>query len=102
MSSAPWIDPHIHLWDPVTTPRTVTPAVKLLGWNERLLRTLGPRLFPQAAIDFVGTPEHVLHPYFPGMWRRDHAAFAVRGFVHVQAGWHGRGPLGSAGETRWL
>ena len=98
----PIVDAHIHLWDPRTTPRAVTPAVRLLGWNERVLRAVGARLFPKASIDFVGRVDHVMHPYLPGSHRRDRGEQAFRGFVHVQAGWHGKGPLGPVGETRWL
>lgn len=98
----PLIDPHVHLWDPRTTPRAVTPAVKLLGWSERLLRTIGPRLFPRSAVDFVGVVDHVLNPYLPATFLDDTAGYDVRGFVHIQAGWHEEGRLGPVGETRWL
>ena len=36
----PIIDAHIHQWDPRTTPRTATPAVKALGWSPALLHRL--------------------------------------------------------------
>jgi L-fuconolactonase len=97
----PIVDPHIHLWDPGNNPRAVTPAVKLFGWSERLLRTLGPKLFPQSALDFVGTIDHVMAPYLPGTYRRDTGDWDVRGYVYVQAGWHAKGALGPVGETRW-
>ena len=84
----PIVDPHIHLWDPGNTPREVTPAVKLFGWNDRLLRTLGPRLFPKSALDFVGVIDHVMAPYLPGTYRRDTGGWDVRGYVYVQAGWN--------------
>lgn len=76
--------------------------MKLLGWNERLLRSVGPRLFPSAAVEFVGAVDHVMHPHLPGTYLRNTGAHAVRGFVHVQAGWEGRGALAGVGETRWL
>lgn len=98
----PVLDPHVHLWDPRTTPREVTLAVKLLGWNDALLSRLGPKLFPRSAIGFVGRADYVLHSYLPADWRADAGDVASAGFVHVQAGWHGRGPLGPVGETRWL
>ncbi|MBO6939854.1 MAG: amidohydrolase family protein [Deltaproteobacteria bacterium] len=97
----PIVDPHIHLWDPGSTPREVTPAVKLFGWNDRLLRALGPRLFPKSALDFVGVIDHVMAPYLPGTYRRDTGGWAVRGYVYVQAGWKEKGALGPVGETRW-
>jgi predicted TIM-barrel fold metal-dependent hydrolase len=98
----PVLDPHIHLWDPRSTPRTVTPALKLFGWSDTLLHRVGPRLFPRAAGAFVGRTNYVLAPYLPGDWVRDHHGVDVTGFIHVEAGWHGRGRLGPAGETRWL
>jgi len=97
----PIVDPHIHLWDPGNTPRAVSPAVKLFGWNERLLRTLGPKLFPKSSLDFVGTVDHVMAPYLPGTYRRDTGRWEVRGYVYIQAGWHAKGALGPVGETRW-
>lgn len=98
----PIVDPHIHLWAPRTTPRLVSPAVKLLGWSEWALRNVAPKLFPASALAFVGKTDHVLADYLPEHWRADTGPCEVRGFVHVQADWHGRGPLGSAGETHWL
>lgn len=98
----PIIDSHIHLWDPRTTPRTLSPAVRLLGWNRTLLTSLVPRLFPATSLAFVGEIDHLLAPYLPGMWLRDTGGRDVRGFVHVQADWQDTSALGQAGETRWL
>jgi L-fuconolactonase len=98
----PVLDPHVHFWDPRSTPREVSPAVKLLGWNESLLRAVAPRLFPRAIAGFVGRPDYLLRPYLPGDWMGERGETRSPGFVHVQAGWHGRGPLASVGETRWL
>tara|TARA_B100001750_G_scaffold174703_1_gene142876 strand:- start:4839 stop:5906 length:1068 start_codon:yes stop_codon:yes gene_type:complete len=98
----PILDPHIHLWEPRSTPRQVSPAVKLLGWNERLIQSLGPKLFPRAAIDFVGVIDHVASPYLPGTYLAESEGWEVRGFVHVQAGWHAKGDLAEVDETRWL
>lgn len=100
----PVLDAHVHLWDPRTTPRVATPAVRLLGGSRRALRALAPRLFPKSALEFVGSPEHVLAPYLPGDLHRDHApeAAELRGFVHVEASWQARDPLRHADETSWL
>lgn len=100
----PVLDAHVHLWDPRTTPRVATPAVRLLGHSPRVLRALAPRLFPEPALAFVGSPEHVLAPYLPGHLHRDHAPEAadVRGFVHVEASWQARDPVRCADETVWL
>ena len=100
--STPIVDPHIHLWAPRTTPRLVSPAVKLFGWSGWAMRNLVPKLFPAAALAFVGKTDHVMADYLPDTWRADTGPCEVRGFVHVQADWHGKGPLGSAGETHWL
>ena len=98
----PILDPHIHQWSPRTTPRTVTPAVKLFGWSAWLMRNLVPKLFPKASLEFVGKVDYVMGDYLPADWGQDCAGFDVRGFVHVQADWQGRGEHPAAGETAWL
>jgi L-fuconolactonase len=98
----PIVDPHIHLWAPRTTPRLVSPAVKLFGWSGWAMRNVAPRLFPASSLAFVGKTDFVLADYLAEHWQRDTGGFETRGFVHVQAGWHGKGPLGSVGETHWL
>jgi L-fuconolactonase len=98
----PIIDSHIHLWAPRTTPRLVSLAVKLLGWSEWALRNVAPKLFPASSLAFVGKTDYVLADYLPEHWRRDTGPCEVRGFVHVQAGWHASGPLAAVGETHWL
>jgi L-fuconolactonase len=102
MLDVPVIDPHVHFWDPRSTPRRVSPLVKVLGWNPKLLRTLGMKAFPRAAVDFVGKPDFVMDAFLPGDWRSEQRGFDVRGVVHVQAGWEDHAPLGPVGETRWL
>jgi predicted TIM-barrel fold metal-dependent hydrolase len=97
----PVLDAHVHFWDPRSTPREASPVVKLLGWNESLLRQ-APRLFPRPVIGFLGRANHVLGPYLPGDWMGDRRGVESPGFIHVQAGWHDRRPLGPVGETRWL
>jgi L-fuconolactonase len=96
------VDPHIHLWAPRTTPRLVSPAVKLLGWSGWAMRHVAPKLFPASSLAFVGKTDFVMADYLPEHWRGDTGGFEVQGFVHVQAGWHGKGALGSVGETHWL
>lgn len=102
MYDGPILDAHIHLWDPRTTPRTVSPLVRTLGWNPRVLRAAASRMVPDAAMAFVGRPDHVLSPYLPGMWLGETAGADVRGFVHVQADWQARNALANADESRWL
>lgn len=98
LNDVPVIDAHIHLWDARVTPRKLSPLVRLLGFSPRLIELAARAAFPQSAFDFVGTPEHLIAPYLPGSWRRDHAPVSVRGFVHIQAGWEGD----PVDETRWL
>lgn len=102
MYDGPILDAHIHLWDPRTTPRTVSPLVKALGWNPRLLRVAAAKAVPDTAMAFVGRPDHVLAPFLPGMWYGETGGADVRGFVHIQADWQVKGPMGHADESRWL
>ncbi|WP_370323926.1 amidohydrolase [Euzebya sp.] len=102
MYDGPIIDAHIHLWDPRTTPRTASPLVRGLGWNERLLRRAAQRLVPDASLAFVGRPDQVLNPYLPGTWWNETDGADVRGFVHVQADWQSKTAMGQVEETRWL
>lgn len=102
MYPGPIVDAHIHLWDPRTTPRTVSPLVKTLGWNERLLERATRRLSPTVKTDFFGKLDGILNPYLPGTWWNESVAAGERSFVHVQADWQGRGVMGPVGETRWL
>lgn len=96
------LDAHVHLWDPRTTPRTVSPLVRTLGWAPRWMDRVARLVVPRAPLDFVGATDHVVAPFLPATWRRGVGARRVRGFVHVEADWMGRGPLALADETRWL
>ncbi len=102
MYAGPIIDAHIHQWDPRTTPRTVSPLVRTLGWSRSVMGRVAERVVPAASMAFVGSPDHILSPYLPGMWLNETGDADVRGFVHVQADWQSRSPLGQADETRWL
>lgn len=101
MATIPIIDPHIHLWDPRSNPRPATPFVKLLGWNQQLLRTLPSRLLPRATRDFVGRTDYLVSPYLPPDYAADHGHHEVEGYVYVEASWTGLGRLAQADETRW-
>ena len=96
------VDPHIHLWDPRTTPRIVSPLVKALGWSPWLLEKAARKLMPQSAINFVGRADYVLNPHYPDTFHRDTGKYTVTDYVHIQAGWHGKQPTDVAGETKWL
>ncbi len=102
MSQQRIIDPHVHLWDPRSTPRQITPLVKLVGRWPRLLERIATLATPGALIDFVGTTTHVLNAHLPRDFRASVGHHDVAGIVHVEAGWTERGMLGPVGETRWL
>jgi L-fuconolactonase len=96
------IDPHIHLWDPYTTPRIVSPLVRTFGRFPWVLDKALRMLMPKSTIDFVGNPDHVTRPHMPQTYHRDTGKYNVSGYVHIQAGWTGKVPTDAADETRWL
>ncbi|MGB5810974.1 MAG: amidohydrolase family protein [Polyangiales bacterium] len=98
------LDSHVHQWDPRTTPREATMAVKLFGWSPRLLDFVVRVGMPKPLVDFVGRGEYALNAYLPADLREDWAEHAPRllGVVHVQAGWKGKAHRDVVGETHWL
>lgn len=95
------IDAHIHQWNPFTTPRVTSGPAKILR-RAPFLRPALMRLFPAATREFIGDPRYLLNPYLPADYRVDGAPAQVGTIVHVEAGWHGKGPLGPVGETEWV
>ena len=93
------IDPHIHQWDPFTTPRVVSVPAKVV---RRLpaLRPAALALVPKRDKEFVGDPSHVIEPYLPADYRADAGDLPVASVVHVEAGWADHHD--AAGETAWL
>ena len=65
------IDPHVHLWDPRTTPRQITPLVKLFGRWPGMLERLGRALTPTPLVDFVGDTQYVMNAHLPADFRAD-------------------------------
>lgn len=98
----PIIDPHIHIWDPRTTPREATPVVKALHRFPKAMERVVRLATPTTLGDFVGNPEYALNPHYPETFHRDTGHHTVDRYVHVEAGWKGRGIVGPAGETAWL
>jgi L-fuconolactonase len=96
------IDPHIHLWDPQSTPRIATPFVRLLGWNRELLHTVPRLVLPEPVREFVGRPDYLVAPYLPADYAAEHGHHRVKAYVYVEASWAGRGRLAQADETRWV
>ena len=95
------IDPHIHQWDPFTTPRRVSREARLLRRVRRIPRWLG-RLQPRPNREFIGDPHHVLKPYLPADYRRDADPVPVASVVHIEASWPTPAHLDAVDETRWL
>ncbi len=95
------VDPHIHQWDPFTTPRVISARARLLRPLPRIPRLL-QRLSPRAEREFVGDPTFVLKPYLPADYTADRDGLGVSSVVHVQAGWEGHRHLDSVDETRWV
>ncbi len=96
------VDPHIHQWDLLNTPRILSWPRRLLGWNPWLYRKallLGAK---PAERDYVGRPDHVMWDYLPADYAADAVGLPIEQVVHVEAEWGDRSPLGPAGETRWL
>jgi L-fuconolactonase len=97
----PVIDPHIHQWDPFTSPRVISDAAKILRLAPFLERVVHG-VFPRRDLEFIGDPRHVLGRYEVADYRADAGPLQVEAIVHIEAGWHGRGLLAPVDETRWL
>ena len=102
MSRTAVIDPHVHLWDQRKTPREASALVKVLGWNRGLMHWVARRAFPKAALSFFADPKFVLGDYLEADYLADADARELRGFVHIEAGWVGKGPMAPVAETQWL
>jgi predicted TIM-barrel fold metal-dependent hydrolase len=98
--SFPIVDPHVHLWDPRSTPRPASPLVRLLGRWPGVLRKVANAVVPAPVRGFMGRPDYMMAPHLPVDVRDAAAPLHVDTLVHVEAGWTGR--EGPAGETRWL
>lgn len=92
------VDPHIHQWDPFTTPREVSAPAKVVR-RLPFLRPAVIALVPKADREFVGDPTHVISPYLPRDYRADAADLPISSIVHVEAAWKDHA---TPGETAWL
>lgn len=95
------VDPHIHQWDPFTTPRTTSLVAKVLR-RAPFLKPALMRVFPRPIRDFAGDPTYLLNRYLPAEYAADAADAHVGTVVHIEVDWHTEDPLGSAEETRWV
>lgn len=102
------VDTHVHQWDPPRTAHETATLARINRVAPGLVRLLFRTVTPRRDREFVRTPVHVLRPYLPNDLAADQAPVSgavgvpVLGVVHVQADWHGKGPLGAVEETRWL
>jgi L-fuconolactonase len=97
----PVIDPHIHQWDPFTSPRAASLPAKILRVAPFLKWAL-IKLLPASDSEFVGDPSFVIKPYLPADYTSDAEPLQVSAVVHVEAGWHGKNHAASVDETRWV
>ena len=95
------IDPHIHLWDPLTTNRDASTFARMFRPLPRIPRSLR-WLAPQTERELVGHPHHPLKPYLPADHRVDAAEIPVAAVVHIEASWPREQRRDSVEETRWL
>jgi L-fuconolactonase len=96
------IDPHIHLWNPYTTPRLVSPLVKLMGRYPKWMDKVTLAIMPKGTVNFVGKTDYALNPHMPEIFHRDAGKYKPDGYVHIQAGWVSKKPINMADETKWL
>jgi len=95
------IDPHIHQWDPFSSPREVSTVARALRPVRRIPRWLA-RTQPRADREFIGHPQFVLKPYLPPDYRADADHLPVSSVVHIEASWRTRRPIDAVDETRWV
>jgi L-fuconolactonase len=96
------VDPHVHHWDPYTTPRGISVVSRTIGRWPKLAVRVSNQLIPKPSLGFLGVPDHILRPYLPVDRARDAGPWRTEAVVHVEAGWTGRGELAAVDETRWV
>lgn len=107
MLNFPIVDPHIHQWDPYTTPHRAALLVKLLGKYPKVMDKVARKVMPKSLVDMLGLSDYALAPYLPQNYAADVCAsdsfdHQVGQIVHVEAGWHDHNGAGVVGETRWI
>lgn len=82
------IDPHIHQWDPYTTPHAAQHLVKYLGNYPRLMNKVMRLVKSKALLATLGTTAYALDAYLPQDYKTDTGHFHVESVVHIEANWH--------------
>lgn len=98
----PITDPHIHQWNPYTTPHSAALLVKLLGKYPELMDKTVRLVKPRALLETLGLTDNALNPYLPADYARDCGPYKVDTVVHVEADWHEHRGAGVVNETRWV
>lgn len=96
------IDPHIHQWDPYTTPHAAQHLVKYLGNYPRLMDKVMRLVKSKALLATLGTTAYALDAYLPQDYKKDTEHFHVESVVHIEANWHDQKGYGVVNETRWI
>lgn len=99
------VDAHMHLWDPLTTPREASGPARMYSIAPRLVEKAFGLIVPRANREFVGSPRWVAQPFLP----EDYATLAhehdshyrVGTVVHIEASWQADG-FGAADESAWI
>jgi predicted TIM-barrel fold metal-dependent hydrolase len=96
------VDPHVHQWDPLSTPRIVSREARLLRRLSRIPRWAA-NLQPRPKAEFIRDPHHVLKPYLPQNYREDAGPVPVASVVHIETEtWVTTSNLEAVDETRWV
>lgn len=95
------IDPHIHQWDPLRTPRLTSREAALLRRLPNVPKAVR-WLMPRADRHFIGDPRYVVKPYLPQDYRADAGDVLVASVVHIEAAWVAEDHLATVDETRWV
>lgn len=96
------IDPHIHQWDPYTTPHAAGTLVKLFGKYPKIMQMAVNLVKSKPLLDTISDPQYALKPYLPADYKMDLADYQVDGIIHVEANWHHHEGFGVVEETKWI
>ena len=95
------IDSHVHYWDPMMTPRTLSRWVKLLGSGRFLDWSIG-KLARRSILNHIGKPSIYRQSYLPADHFLHDNNLRAASAIHVEADWKDKALLAEANETKWL